>query len=136
MFGSAAGDGELFFGLERTIEVGADALELRGPGGEGIGLVVIEHVAHGEAEGIEIVLHAKELKGVATIVLDEIVLQLAQARDLQRDVPGIGYHGGDGDNQAERQAGGWRTLRRARHGVKDITPERRRTTANPRLTLI
>ena len=47
LLGSAVGDGELFFQLQRIVQICADALKLRRPCGERIGLVIVEHVAHG-----------------------------------------------------------------------------------------
>ena len=41
---------QLLLAPQRVVEIGADALELRRPGGQRIGLVAVEHVAHGQAE--------------------------------------------------------------------------------------
>ena len=98
LFGSAAGDGQLLFRLQGAISRSvANALKLRGPG-EGICLSLSSMSRMARPRELR---SFEKLQGIAAIVLDEIVLQFAQVGNLQRDVPGIGYDGGDGDDQAE-----------------------------------
>ena len=85
---SGYGEGGLL--LDRIDKIGADAFELRNPGEDGVRLGGILHVAHGKAEGVEIVLDAKELEGVAAVAVDEFALEFAEAGELDGDVGGIG----------------------------------------------
>ena len=96
------GHAELIFDLQCAGEVGADALELSLPGDQRVGLVVVEHVPHGEAQGIQVILNPEKLERIAAIMLDQIVLQFAQRGNLPGDVPGISHDGGDGDDQPEK----------------------------------
>ena len=82
--------GERGFVFKRVFEVDTDAFELRDPGDDGVRFGGILHIAHGEAEGIEIVLDAEELEGVAAIAVDEFALELAEAGELEGDVGGVG----------------------------------------------
>ena len=95
-----SGFGEGGFLLEGIDEVGADAFELRDPGDDGVRLGRILHVTHGEAEGVEIVLDAEELEGVAAVAVDEFALEFAEAGELDGDVGGVGEDGKDGDDEA------------------------------------
>ena len=106
------GDGEEGFLLQGINEVGADAFELRNPRHDGVRLGRVLHVAHGEAEGVEIVLYAQELQGVAAVAVNEFALHLAHARKLHRDLGGIGQDSEDSDDQAEIKAASGRLLRR------------------------
>lgn len=54
-----------------------NAVELRTPGDKGIRLAGVEHVAHGQANGIEVVLDAQELKRISAIAIDHFTLQFA-----------------------------------------------------------
>lgn len=123
-----SGFGEGGFLLEGVDEVGADAFELRDPGKDGVRLGGILHVAHGEAEGVEIVLDAEELERVATIAVDEFALEFAEAGELDGDVSGVGEYGEDGNDQAEIEAprGGLLRGRSVLHWEKDITQRRGR----------
>jgi len=80
---------------------------LRDPGDDGVRLGGILHVAHSEAEGVEIVLDAEELERVAAIAVDEFALEFAQAGELEGDVSSVGEDGEDGDGQAEIEAPAW-----------------------------
>ena len=99
----ARGFGQGFFLLQRHVKIVADAVELRGPGGERVRLAGIEHVAHGQADGVQIVLDAQQLQRVFAVAVDHFALQLADARKLQGDVAGIRQHGENGDDQAQIQ---------------------------------
>ena len=79
--------GNLRFAPERALEIDADAIELRGPRGQRIRLIAVEHVAHRQAERVEIVLDAEQLERVRAVAIGEVGLQLAQARNLARRVP-------------------------------------------------
>lgn len=106
-----SGLGQGRFLLKGVDEVGADAFKLRDPGDDGIRLGGILHVAHGEAEGVEIILDAEELERVAAIAVDEFALEFAEAGELDGDVGGVGEYGKDGDDQAKEEALCWRLLR-------------------------
>ena len=95
-------------------------LELRRPRGQGIGLVVVQHVAHGQRQGVEVVLNAQQLQRVLAVAVDQVVLQLPQAGDLPGDVPGVGHHGGQSDDQPQDKSRSWRPMRRrwARHAPR------------------
>ena len=103
LLGRPARDGDLLLAAQRVVEVDADALELRRPGRERIRLVAVEHVAHRQAERVEIVLDAQQLERVLAVAIGEVRLQRAQAGDLPRDVPRIGDHGRERDDQSEQQ---------------------------------
>ena len=57
-----ARDGDGLLLRERVVQIGTDALERRGPGGQRIRLATVQHVAHREAELIEIILNAQQLQ--------------------------------------------------------------------------
>ena len=97
--GRGFGDSGLVF--EGVDEVCTDAFELRDPGEDWIGLGGVLHVAHGEAEGVEIVLDAEKLEGVAAVAVHEVALHFVDAGELKCDVGGIGEDGEDGDAEAE-----------------------------------
>ena len=130
LFAGGSGFGEGGFALEGVDEVGADAFELRDPGDDGVGFGGILHVAHGEAEGVEVVLNAEELERVAAIAVDEFALEFAEASELDGDVGGVGEDGEDGDDEAEIKTLGGCFLkgRRVLHWGKDITRGRGRPT--------
>jgi len=76
--GCGYGKGRLL--LKGVDEVGADAFELRDPGDDGVRLGGILHVAHSEAEGVEIVLDAEKLERVTAIAVDEFAWNCAVRR--------------------------------------------------------
>ena len=85
-------------GIERFLlhgvqQIGADAFELRNPGNDRIGLAGVLHIAHGQTEGVEIVLDAEKLQGIAAIAVDHFALHDAQAGELDGDVGGVREHG-------------------------------------------
>jgi hypothetical protein len=118
-----SGLGESGFVFDGVLEVGTDAFELRNPGDDRIWFAGILHVAHGEAEGVEVVLDAEELERVAAVAVDEVALHFVDARELERDVCGVGEDGEDGDYEAEVEASCGSVLRGRRilHWGKDIT---------------
>jgi hypothetical protein len=75
-----------------------------------------EHVAHGEAERVQIVLNAKKLDGVFAIAIDEIALEVAESADLVSDVYRIGDDGGESDDQTENQGERRRAIDARGHG--------------------
>ena len=93
--------GESRFVVDGILEVGANAFELRNPGEDWIGLRGILHVTHGEAEGVEVVLDAKELKGVTAVTVDEVALHFVDDGELEGDVGGVRENGEDCDCEAE-----------------------------------
>lgn len=76
---------------------------------ERIRLVSVQHVAHGEAESAEIVLHAEQLQRVFAVSVYGLVLQLTQPRDLAERVETERGHDREHDREARDQPGG-RTL--------------------------
>jgi len=100
------------FVFDGVFEVGADAFELRNPGEDGIRFGGILHVAHGETQGVEIVLDAQELQRIAAIAVDEFALKFAHAGELDGDVSGVSEDGEHGDDEAEVKASGGSVLRR------------------------
>ena len=109
LFGRPARHRDLLLAAQRGIEVGADALKLRRPGRQRIRLVAVEHVAHRQAELVQVVLDAEQLERVLPAAVDQIRLQHAQAGDLPRHVPRIGHHGRERDDQPEQQRRGRRS---------------------------
>ena len=103
---------DLLFQFEGIVQVCADALELRRPSGKRIGLIVVEHVAHSQRQGIQVVLNAQELKRVFAVPAGKIVLQFAKTRNLHRDVPGVGDHRGQSDEESQKQTRSWGAARR------------------------
>ncbi len=96
-------DRHLLFLLQGVVEIGADALKLGRPRGERIRLVVVEHVAHGERQQIQVILDAQQLQGIFTVAIDQIVLQFADAGNLPRDIAGISHHGGQSDHETQNK---------------------------------
>ena len=86
---------------QRLVEIGADPVELRRPGGQGVGLVGVEHVAHGERQLVQVALDAQQLQRVATVAIGELGLQLAQPADLARDIDRVGQHDGQRHDETE-----------------------------------
>ena len=78
--GGPAGTSDLFLALQRVVQIEADAIELRRPRDQRIGLAGVQHVAHRERELIQIVLDAQQLQRVAAVPIGEIGLQTSQAR--------------------------------------------------------
>jgi hypothetical protein len=120
--------GESRFVFDGVLEVGADAFELRHPGNDRVGLGGVLHVPHGEAEGVEVVLNAEELEGVAAVAVDEVALHFVDDGELECDVGGISKDGEDGDDEAEVEAARGSVLRGrgVLHREKDITLGRER----------
>lgn len=96
---------------------------MRDPRDDGVGFTGVLHVAHGEAEGVEIVLDAQELKGIAAIAVDEFALEFAEAGKLDGDVGGIGENRENGDDEAKVEAlrGSFLRGKRVLHWKQDIT---------------
>ena len=119
--GSGLGEGGFVF--DGVGEVGADAFELRDPGDDRVRLCGILHVAHGQGQGVEIVLDAKELERVAAIAIYHFALEFADSRELESDVGGVREDSEDGDDEAEVKAACRGVLRGRRvwHREKDIT---------------
>ena len=69
---------DLFLLAQRVIQIGSCPLELRRPRGQRIGIVVVQHVPHGQREGVEIVLNAKELQRIPAVAINQVILQLAK----------------------------------------------------------
>ena len=117
LFRSTVGNRNLLLFRQSVVQVSPHPLELRRPRGQRIRLVVIQHVAHGQRQGVEIVLNAQQLQGVFAVAVHQIVLQFPQAGDLPGDVSGIGHHGGQGNDQPQDKSRSWRPMRRiwARH---------------------
>ena len=96
----------LLLAAQCVVEICPHTLELRRPRSQRIGLVVVEHIAHGQCQRVQIVLDTQQLQGIFSVAIHQIILQFAQAGDLPRNVPGINNHGSQSDNQAEKQSSG------------------------------
>jgi hypothetical protein len=70
--------------------------------------VSIEHIAHREAEGIQVILDAQQLERVLPVAVGKFTLQFSQAGDLNRGVPGVGHDCRDGNRESEDQTESWR----------------------------
>jgi hypothetical protein len=92
------------FEVHGIIQIGADALKLRRPGGERIRFVIVNHIAHGDREQVQIVLDAQQLEGILAVAVNQFGLKLAQTCDLPRDVRRVGDDRGERDDQAKQQA--------------------------------
>jgi hypothetical protein len=90
--------GNLLLATQRVVQICANALELRGPRRQRIGLIVVQHVAHRQGQRVQIVLDAKQLQRVFPVAVHQIVLQFAQAGDLPRDVSRVSNHGRQRDD--------------------------------------
>ena len=89
---------------QRGVEISADAVELRRPGGERIGLRSASSMSRiASAELVQVVLNAQQLQRVPAVAVGEIGLQLPQAGNLPRDVPRVGDHRRERDQQAQQQ---------------------------------
>ena len=123
-----SGLGESGFVFNGVLQVGADAFELRDPGENWIGLGGVLHVAHSEAERVEVVLNAEELERVTAVAVNEVALHFVDYGELEGDVGGISKDGEDGDDEAEVEAACGSVLRgrRVLHRGKDITRGRGR----------
>ena len=104
LIAGGGGFGELRFSLQRVNKIGADALELRSPGDDGVRFGGILHIAHGETERVKVVLDTEELQGVAAVAVHQFALQFAEASELKGDICRVGQDGEDGDEQAEVEA--------------------------------
>ncbi len=65
----ARGGRKSFFQFQGGIQIFANTLKLSAPRGERVRFTCIEHVAHGEAQGIQIILHAEKLQRIAAIAV-------------------------------------------------------------------
>ena len=88
---------------QTIVQIGPQPLKLRSPGGQWIRLFTVQHVAHRQPQRVEIVLDSEKLKRVFPIPIGKARLELSQSGDLPRDVPGIGDHRREGDDEAEQQ---------------------------------
>ena len=83
---------EFVFAGKRVFQIGPDAAELRRPCRERIGLLFVEHVAHGERERVEPVLDAQQQQRIGAIAVDGFGLQLFQTAELQHRVTRVHAH--------------------------------------------
>ena len=97
-----------------VVEVASRAVELRGPRGQRIGPIGIEHVPHGQAELVQVVLHPQQLKGIETGAVGQVGLQPAQAGNLAGDVQRVRHHDGERQYETEEQRGTGRRAGRRR----------------------
>ena len=129
LLGRAIGGRELFFETQRGVQVFANALELRGPGGQRIRFAGIEHIAHRQPGGVQVVLHAEQLQRIAPVTVHHLALQLAQAGELRSDVERIRNNGSERDEQPEKKPGRRRALRGRLHDerIPQAAASRRRS---------
>ena len=109
LFGGAGTDADLVLPLDGVVEVRPDPLELRGPRTDRIGGLAVQHVAHGQAQLIEVVLNPQELQGVAAIAVRQFPLEVAEAGDLARQLPPPRLPGSPDELKVRVRAGptGW-----------------------------
>ena len=99
LFGIAIERRRSGFARDGVIEVRAQSAELAMPCRQRIGLAAVQHVAHGEADGVEVVLNAQKEQGVGAIAVDAFRLQTLQSMELQDRVSRIQRHGGQRDGE-------------------------------------
>ena len=68
--------------MDGIVEIRAHALKLRLIRRHRIGLEVVEHVAHGERNSIEVILDTQQLQRVHPVPLRDGGLQFTQSGDL------------------------------------------------------
>jgi hypothetical protein len=101
--GAAAVHRQRLLAPQRVGQIQPDALELRGPRGERIAFVGVDHVAHRERGKVQVVLDAEQLQRVLAASLGQIGLERPQPADLVRDVPRVRQDGSKGDEQADHE---------------------------------
>jgi len=89
------------------VQIFANPVELRRPRVERIRLISIQHVAHGEAESAQIVLHAKKLQGILPVAVDGVVLELAKPRNLAQRVQTESPHDREHDREPGNEPASW-----------------------------
>ena len=89
--GAAGGAGLALHGVG---QVGPEAREGCAEGGERIAFGLIEHVAQGERDAVQVVLDAQEEERVGTIPVDGSGLQAFERVELPDSVSGIHGDGG------------------------------------------
>src|SRR6185437_16023246 len=97
---------KLLLSPESVIKVFAHPLELRPPRGERITLpglqrVHVEHVAHGDADGIQLILDAQKLQRILAVPVDQVILQLPQAGDSSSHIPRVSHYRQKRNNQTD-----------------------------------
>ena len=73
------------------------------PRGERIRLAAVQHVAHGQAERIQVVLNAQQEQRIGAIAVDDAALQLLQSAELHDGVARIEGHRGQRDGKPRQQ---------------------------------
>ena len=79
--------------MHGIVQISMDALKLCGPRGERVGLIIADHVPHGDSEQVQIILNAQQLQRVLAITVDQFRLKSAQPGHLPCDVRRIGQDG-------------------------------------------
>ncbi len=90
--------GILLFEPERRIQIGAHAVELRGPCDQGVRLAGIQHVAHRQGHGVQIILQAQQLQRILAPAVHHVALQLAQTGELHANVRRVSNNDGQGNH--------------------------------------
>ena len=115
----------LFTG-KRVFEVCANTPELRGPCGQRIRLLFVQHVAHGHGKRVETVLNAQQQQRIGAIAVDGLGLQSPQAAKLQDGVTRVHAHGEQRGRQTRQQPKGRRRLSHALLHQENIPRARNR----------
>jgi hypothetical protein len=105
LLGRLLNHGEPLLQAQGIIEVGANPFKLRCPGGQGIRLVAVQHVAHGQRQRVQVVLDPQQLQRILAVPAREVVLQGAEPGNLPCDVGGIRHHCDQRDDQSQNQPG-------------------------------
>ena len=79
----------LRFARKGVLQIRTHPAELPLPGRERIGLAAIQHVAHGQAERVQVVLDAQQEQRIGAIAVDDAALQALQAAKLHHRVARI-----------------------------------------------
>jgi len=74
LVGRARSFAKRFFAQHGIVQIRTDSRELRAPGNQGIRLARIQHVAHRQGDGVEIILDAKKLQGITAVAIHQFTL--------------------------------------------------------------
>jgi hypothetical protein len=103
LLGRPRADCQLILTPQRILEIEPHALKLAGPGGQWIRFAVVQHVAHREADCIQVVLNAEQLQRVSAAPVGEVGLQRPKPRDLPGEVVRVGRDRGESDDHPRKQ---------------------------------
>ena len=98
LVGRAIRNGEALFEFQAGVQVLVNAFELSSPCGKRIGFIGVQHVAHSQRDGVEVVLDTQQLQRVFPVAIHHLTLKLSQTGELNSDVRSVGQHGGQRDH--------------------------------------